>query len=203
VKPERVLIPLVAVVLAVFGTSRVMESVAPATPHAASASDSDGGGGDGEGDGKGGHKKERKRETHTFFSAAGMRDLIALIRKEGGPEGRVSLFRIQANDAQVFVKSSSTEGGMLVIERGPKVRFKGTSPVAPPGGFSLGKLDVHAPQRIGDGIARLSNATLADVDYMVFLINPVTGDGGWETFLATGDHTHFHADADGRHVTRP
>ena len=202
-KPERFLIPLLAVVLAAFGTSRVMESVDPGEPHAATASDSGDGDGD-HGDGKSaGKDKERKRETHSFFSPSGMRDLADLLRREGGPEARISLFRIQAGDAQVFVKKSSESGGLLVIERGPKVKFRTTSPVSPPGGFSLGKLDPRAPQRIGDAIARLSKATLADVDYMVFLINPITNEGSWETFLASGDHTHFHADAHGRHVTRP
>jgi hypothetical protein len=205
VKPERALVPLLAVVLAVFGTSRVMESVDPGAPRASASSDSDSGSGGG-GD-HGDRKKERgdhekSHETHSFFSPAGMRDLAGLIRREAGPEGRVSLFRVQAHDAQVFVKKGSG-GSMLVIERGPKVKFSGSSPAAPLGGFSLSALDPRAPERIGDAIARLSSSTIADVDYMVFLINPVTHEGSWEAFLTNGDHTHFHADAHGRHVTRP
>jgi hypothetical protein len=201
VKPERLLIPLVAIALAVFGTSRVMESIDPGKATADSkSSGGGGGGGDDQGDGDG--KDGGSRETHTFFSPAGMSDLKELIRKEGGPEARVGLFRIQASDAQVFLRSG--EGGkMLVIERGPKVRFSGTSPAATLSGFTLRKLDDRAPRRIGNGIARLSHASLADVDYMVFLVNPITGEGGWEAFLSTGDHTHFHADAHGRKVTRP
>ena len=201
-KPERALVPLLAVVLAVFGTSRVMESVDPGTPRASASSNS---GGDGEGDDHGdrkGGKRERTKETHSFFSPAGMRDLADLIRREAGPEARVSLFRVQAHDAQVFVKKGSG-GSMLVIERGPKIKFSGSSPAAPLSGFFLSALDPRAPERIGDAIARLSSSTIADVDYMVFLDNPVTHEGSWEAFLTNGDHTHFHADAHGRHVIRP
>jgi hypothetical protein len=204
VRPERALIPLAAVVLAVFGTSRVMESVDPGPLRASSFSDS---GGDGKGERRGdgdrkGETKERSRESHSFFSAAGMRELVDFIRSEGGAEVRVSLFRIQANQSQAFVRSGSGGGGMMVIDRGPTMKFRAESPTAVPGGFTLGKLDPRAPARIGDAIARLSDATLADVDYMVFLLNPVTGEGGWDAFLTNGEHTHFHADAHGRHVQR-
>lgn len=207
-RPERVLLPLLAVVLAVFGTSHVMESVDPgplrASGFSGSGNNGDSGGGNKKGGGKSkGDRKERSRESHSFFSPTGMRELVDLIRHEAGPEGRITLFRVQANQAQVFVKRSATSGGMLVIDRGPNVKFSTTSPASPPGGFSPRKIDPRAPERIGDAIARMSDASLSDVDYMVFLINPVTGEGSWESFLATGDHTHFHADAHGRGVTRP
>jgi hypothetical protein len=198
VRPERALIPLVAVALAIFGTSRVMEGVDPG-PAKASGDSSSSGGDRGSDHGDGG---KRSRETHSFFSPAGMRDLKELLAKEGGPEARISLFRVQENDAQVFLRKGNG-GGMLVLERGPKVKFRASSPAAVPGGFTLRQLDPRAPQRIGDAIARLSKASLADVDYMVFNTNPIDREGSWEVFLATGDHTHFHADAHGRNVTRP
>jgi hypothetical protein len=196
----RIVVPVAAVALAVFATSHVMESVDPGPPRA-SASSGSGGSGDGT-NGKGDREREKSHETHSFLSPAGMRDLAGLIRREAGPEGRISLFRVQSEQAQVFVKKGSG-GSLLVIERGPKVKFSGNSPAAPLGGFFLSALDPRAPQRIGDAIARVSSATIADVDYMVFLINPVTHEGSWEAFLTNGDHTHFHADAHGRHVTRP
>ena len=202
-KPERVLIPLVAVVVAVFATSRVMESVDPGPLRAQSTSGKGGGDhGDG-GNGRGDHHERRSHETYSFFSPAGMRQLTGLLRREGGPEGQITLFRVQAGEAQVFLKKGGGSGGLLVVERGAKVKFRTESPVSPPGGFGISKLDPRAPQRIGDAIARLSKASLADVDYMVFLINPIENVGSWEAFLSNADHTHFHADAHGRHVTRP
>jgi hypothetical protein len=208
VRPERLLIPLAAIVLAAFATTRLMVAIDPGEahptglPHDTAESLKDqvrkvtGGGGD-HGDGGG----RPSRETHSFFSRAGVRDLERLIAKEAGPESRVSLFRLQSDQAQVFTRAGSG-GKMLVIERGPKVKFSASTPVATPGGFSLRDLDPNAPGRILGGIARLSHASANDVDYMVFSTNPIDREGRWDAFL-TGTATHFAADAHGRHVTQP
>jgi hypothetical protein len=205
VKPERFLIPLAAIALAVFATSRLMVAIDPGEAHPTGitgvGSDTvDGkprkaGGGDRGGSGRGSH------ETHSFFSGAGMRDLQRLIRKEAGPEVRVSLFRLQSDQAQIFARAGSS-GKMLVVERGPRVRFSATTPVATPGGFSLRALDPNAPRRIVTAIARLSHQPASRVDYMVFSTNPVEPEGRWDAFLS-GGATHFAADAHGRDVTQP
>jgi hypothetical protein len=84
----------------------------------------------------------------------------------------------------------------------PRVKFRATTPVVTPGGFSLRTLDPDAPARIVAAIARLTHGSPRDVDYMVFSTNPIDRDGRWDAFL-TGGATHFAADAHGRHVTRP
>jgi hypothetical protein len=206
VRPERLLIPLAAIAVAVFATSRVMVAVDPGEAHptglphdtAKSLKDEVRGTLDRGGDHTGGG---RSRETHSFYSRAGIRDLQALVAKEAGPEARVSLFRLQSSQAQVFTGSGGG-GKMLVIERGPKVRFSASTPTGIPGGFGVRDLDPAAPRRILAAIARLSKASANDVDYMVYTISPIDRTGGWDAFL-TRTATHFHADAHGRHVTQP
>jgi hypothetical protein len=201
VRPERLLIPLAAIAVAVFATSRLMVAIDPGEAHPTGLSGDSrkalgrGGGG---GDTGGGDKS---RETHSFFSRAGVRDLQALVAKEAGPEARVSLFRLQASQAQVFTRTGGG-GKMLVIERGPKVRFSASTPAGVPGGFGIRSVDPSAPRRILAAITHLSNASAKDVDYMVYSLNPIDRTGGWDAFL-TRTATHFHADAHGRHVTRP
>lgn len=155
------------------------------------------------GDDHGDHKNP-SRETHSFFSRSAVRDLQRLIRKEAGPASPVSLFRLQSHAVQVFTRGARAGSGgkMLVIERGPRVKFSSSTPVATPGGFTLGALDPHAPGRILTAIARLSHAPVSRVDYMVFSVGLVDHQGRWDAFL-TGDATHFAADAQGRHVTQP
>lgn len=209
-KPERFLIPLAAIAIAIFATTRLMVAIDPGEAHPTGL------GGDtaksleeqvrkATGGGSGDRKtsKHRSRETHSFYSAKGVRDLQRLIRQAAGPESRISLFRLQSDQAQVFTRAAGGSGGkMLVVERGPRVKFSATTPVATPGGFTIGTLDPNAPGRILAGIARLSHAPASRVDYMVFSTNPVDREGRWDAFL-TGGATHFAADAHGRNVTRP
>jgi hypothetical protein len=209
VKPERVLLPLLAVALAVFGTSRLMESIDPGQVRASGLSEQTLERLDRErkrrvrqGERRGKREKRRASELHSLLSPAGMRELKTLIRREA-KRGDVTLFRVTANDAQVHVARPTGGGMLLVLERGPSVRFRTPTPVGIPGGFPLGDIDVYAPRRVGAGIARLSRATLADVDYMVYLVNPVTREGQWNAFLGDPAHTHFQADAHGRGVTSP
>jgi hypothetical protein len=210
VNPTRLAIPALAVALSVFGTSRLMAGIDPIRASAAADKVRTPGrepaaGGHGE-RAKGGDRGQRTtdREPRSFLSPPGMRQLRALLQSEAGRGGRVTLFRVQSDAAQVQVARGDRAGGtLLTIERGPSVRFRISTPVAAPGGFAPEELDAEAPQRIGTAIARLSDATLADVDYMVFLVSPIDRSGGWEAFLANADHTHFHADAHGRNVTRP
>ncbi|HKP89174.1 MAG TPA: hypothetical protein VJT75_04290 [Thermoleophilaceae bacterium] len=208
-KPERLLIPLAAIAVAIFATSRLMVAIDPGEAHptglggdtaksAEKAIRKATGGGDGNGDGGG---KGGSRESHSFFSRAGMRDLQRLVTEEAGPEARVSLFRIQASQAQVFTRSGSG-GKMLVLERGPKVKFSASTPAGIPGGFGIRSVDTSAPSRILVAIARLSDASANDVDYMVYLVSPIDRTGRWDAFLKRGA-THFAADAHGRHVTQP
>jgi hypothetical protein len=205
VKPERLLIPLVAIAVAVFATSRLMVAIDPGEAHPtglphdtaeslkdevrrAIGSDRKGGG-------------NRSRETYSFYSPSGMRQLRRLIEREGGRDGRIPIFRIQSDQAQVQV-ARGRGGKLLVIDRGPTVKFSTSTPVASPYGFRLSQLDVQAPRRILTAVARLSKASAKDVDYMVCTLNPIDGTVAWDAFL-TVTATHFHADAHGRHVTRP
>jgi hypothetical protein len=206
VKPERLLIPLAAIAIAVFATSRLMVAIDPGEAHPTGLSGETAnslkeevrratGGGDGKEGGR------SSRESHSFFSRAGMRDLQRLVTKEAGPEARVSLFRLQASEAQVFTRSGGG-GKMLVIERGPKVRFSASTPAGVPGGFGIRSVDPGAPRRILVAMARLSDASANEVDYMVYSVSPIDKEGRWDAFLKRGA-THFAADAHGRHVTRP
>jgi hypothetical protein len=203
----RFIVPLAAVVLAIFGTSRVMESidsgpvgVSGSTGLSIGSGDSNGGDEDG-GDEDGGDGRQKgdgdSRERRSFFTPSGMRALVDLLDDQGE---RVTLFRLQADAAQVQMARRGGGGAMVVVEPGPDIRFRTETPVAVPGGFEARELDPRAPQRIRSAIREHSRAP---IDYMVFLVNPVTRESGWEAFLANGDHTHFHADADGRNVTRP
>ena len=206
-KPERLLIPLAAIAIAVFATSRLMVAIDPGEAHptgltGAYSDTADGKPRKEKGDDHGDRKKA-SHETHSFFSSSGVRELQRLIRKEAGPESRVSLFRLQSDAAQVFTRAAGGSGGkMLVIERGPRVKFSASTPVAAPGGFTLGALDPNAPGRILGAIAELSHAPASRVDYMVFSVNPIDREGRWDAFLTAGA-THFAADAHGRHVTQP
>jgi hypothetical protein len=206
VRPERFVVPLAAIVLSVLGTSRLIEAIDPGADRAS---------GQGPsiaaderrsepGSSKRGEKRRRRaRRPSSFLTPAGMRQLKALLASEAGAGGRVTLFRVQAGAAQVHFARRGGGGGLLVIEKGPRVRFRASTPVAVPGGFRLRDLDPYAPSRVGSEIARLSSASLADVDYMVFFFGLAGQGGGWEAFLANAEHTHFHADAHGRNVTRP
>ena len=207
-RPERFLLPLAAIAIAVFATSRLMVAIDPGEAHPTGLSGETAKGfkdqvrratGGGDDDDEGGD--ERSRETHSFFSRAGVRDLQRLVIEEAGPEARVSIFRLQSREAQVFTKSGGG-GRMLVIERGPRVRFSASTPTAVPGGFGIRSVDPDAPARILTAIARLSDASAGDVDYMVYSVSPIDGTGRWDAFLTRGA-THFAADAHGRHVTRP
>jgi hypothetical protein len=204
VKPERLLIPLAAIAIAVFATSRLMVAIDPGEAHPTGITGAYSDTVDGKPRKAGGDQKERERstlESHSFFSRAGMRDLQRLVIKEAGPEARVSLFRLQASEAQVFTRSGGG-GKMLVVERGPKVRFSASTPAGVPGGFGIRSVDPGAPTRILGAIARLSDASANDVDYMVYSVSPIDRTGRWDAFLKRGA-THFAADAHGRHVTRP
>jgi hypothetical protein len=211
VRPERFLIPLAAIALAVFATSRLMVAIDPgeSRPTGLSGETAESlkdevrritGGEDG-GRRRDGDRGQRSRETHSFFSRAGIRDLQRLVAEEAGPEARVSIFRIQASDATVFARSGRG-GKMLVIERGPKVKFSASSPTGVPGGFGIRTVDPDAPRRILVAIARLANASANDVDYMVYSVSPIDGTGRWGAFLK-GTGTHFAADAHGRQVRQP
>jgi hypothetical protein len=211
VRPERFVVPLAAIVLAVFGTSRLIEAIDPGADRASGEGRSvaaderppEPGSSDRRGERKRGAKPRRHRSS-SFLAPTGMRQLKALLASEAGSGGRVTLFRVQADAAQVHVaRRGGGGGGLLVIEKGPRVRFRASTPVAVPGGFSLSELDPYAPSRIGSAIARLSSASLADVDYMVFVSGLAGNPSSWEAFLANAEHTHFHADAHGRDVTRP
>jgi hypothetical protein len=207
VTSARFLVPLAAIVLAVFGTSRLMESIDSGPVGVTGGTGlSVGGGGDGSngggdgGDGEGGDRERGdggSRERRSFFTPSGMRSLIDLLEDQGE---RVTLFRVQENAAQVQMARRGGGGAMVVVEPGPNVRFRAETPVAVPGGFEARDLDPRAPSRIRSAIRERSRSP---IDYMVFLVNPVTGEGAWDAFLRNGDHTHFHADADGRNVTRP
>jgi hypothetical protein len=201
VKPERALLPLAAIVLAVFATTRLMASIDPGEAHPTGlgvAADQLG-----TGDAKAGKRGGGgpSRETHSFYSPSGMRQLRALIRREGGPNALVPLFRVTPDQAQVQLAKGGG-GRLLVIERGPKVKFSVSTPVAAPGGFRLRELDTGAPKRILAAVRRLSEASANDVDYMVFTVSPIDRTGGWDAFAARPP-AHFHTDAHGRHVTRP
>jgi hypothetical protein len=207
VRPERFLLPLAAIALAVFATSRLMVAIDPGEAHptaitgAHSDNPSDSGGKAGRK--PGGRKRHRKQPGggHSFYSPAGVRSLQRLIRKEAGPAAVVSLFRLQAEEAQIFTRTGNG-GRMLVVERGPRVRFQATTPIGTPGGFDPSFLDVNAPRRILAAIARIAHVSERNVDYMVFSTNPVDRGGRWDAFL-TGGATHFAADSHGRRVTRP
>jgi hypothetical protein len=213
VKPERLLIPLAAIAIAVFATSRLMVAIDPGESHPTGLSGetaesfkdelrkvTGGGGGGGGGRSEGGGGKS-SRESHSFFSGAGVRDLQRLVTAEAGPEARVSIFRLQASQAQVFTRSGGG-GKMLVIERGPKVKFSASTPTGVPGGFGIRSVDPSAPKRILVAIARLSSASANDVDYMVYSVSPIDETGRWDAFMTRGG-THFAADAHGHHVTQP
>jgi hypothetical protein len=195
VRPERLLIPLAAIAIAVFATSRLMVAIDPGEAHPTGLPHASAIGTGREGGTKG------SRETYSFYSPSGMRQLRKLILTEAGTEARVSLFRLQASQAQVFTRAGRG-GKMLVIERGPRVRFSASTPTGVPGGFGVRDLDPRAPGRILAAIARLSDASAKDVDYMVYSVSPVDGTGRWDAFLTRGA-THFAADAHGRQVTRP
>jgi hypothetical protein len=210
VRPERFLIPLAAIAIAVFATSRLMVAIDPGESHPTGLSGetaesfkdqvrrvTGGGGGDGDREKRG----QGSRETHSFYSAAGVRDLQDLVTEEAGPEARVSLFRLAADQASVFTRSGRG-GKMLVIERGPRLKFSASTPTGVPGGFGIRSLDPSAPGRVLTAIARLSGRSAKDVDYMVYSVSPIDGTGRWNAFLA-GSGTHFAADAHGRHVTQP
>jgi hypothetical protein len=207
VRPERFLVPLAAIAIAVFATSRLMVAIDPGEAHPTGLTGAYSDTADGK-PAKAKHRehgagKHRSRETHSFYSAKGVRDLQRLIRQAAGPESRISLFRLQSDAAQVFTRAAGGSGGkMLVIERGPRVKFSASTAVATPGGFTLGALDPKAPARILAAIARLSHAPPSGVDYMVFSTNPIDREGRWDAFL-TGGATHFAADAHGRRVTQP
>jgi hypothetical protein len=195
VRSERLLIPLAAIAIAVFATSRLMVAIDPGEAHPTGLPHASAIGADREGGTKG------SRETYSFYSPSGMRQLRKLILTEAGPEARVSLFRLQASQAQVFTRAGRG-GKMLVIERGPRVRFSASTPTGVPGGFGVRDLDPRAPGRILAAIARLSDASAKDVDYMVYSVSPIDATGRWDAFLTRGA-THFAADAHGRQVTRP
>jgi hypothetical protein len=208
VRPERFLVPLAAIAIAVYATSRLMVAIDPGEAHPTGLSDETATGLKGEvrralgGGGKdGGGERRSGRKNHSFFSAAGMRELKGLIGKEAGRGGTIGLFRLQADEAQVFTRTGHG-GRMLVVERGPRVRFRATTPIATPGGFALGALDPDAPRRIVAAIVRRTHGTERDIDYMVFSTSPIDRRGRWDAFL-TGGATHFAADAHGRHVTQP
>ena len=208
-KSERFLIPLAAIAIAVFATSRLMVAIDPGEAHPTGLTGAYSDTVDGKPPkerGAGDRDRETKasHETHSFFSSSGVRDLQQLIRKEAGAESRVSLFRLQSDAAQVFTRSAggSSGGKMLVIERGPRVKFSSNTPGAAPGGFTLGTLDPRAPARILGAISELAHAPASRVDYMVFSVGLVDHQGRWDAFLK-GDATHFAADAHGRHVTQP
>lgn len=204
-KPERLLIPLAAIAIAVFATSRLMVSIDPGEAHptgpTGAYSDTV--------DGKprkahgGGRKRKRRssRETYSFFSPSGMRQLRRLILDKGGAEARLPIFRIASDQAQVQI-ARGRGGRLLVIDRGPQVKFSTATPIASPFGVRVTQLDVNAPERILTAIARLSGAPAKDVDYMVFTLSPIDRTGSWDAFLVASAR-HFHADANGRHVTQP
>lgn len=212
-KPERFLIPLAAIAIAVFATSRLMVAIDPGEAHPTGLSGETaesfknelrkvtGGGGGGGSRGGDGDDGKGSRETHSFFSGAGVRDLQRLVTEEAGPEARVSIFRLQASQAQVFTRSARG-GKMLVIERGPRIKFSASTPTGVPGGFGIRSVDPSAPRRILAAIPQLSNASANDVDYMVYSVSPIDGTGRWNAFLKR-DATHFAADAHGNHVTQP
>jgi hypothetical protein len=206
VKPERFLIPLAAIAIAVFATSRLMVAIDPGEAHPTGITGAYSDTADGKprrsndgGKDHGGNKSSR--ETHSFFSRTGMRELQDFVAKEAGPEARVSLFRIQADQAQVFTRTGNG-GKMMVIERGPRVKFSASTPTGVPGGFGIRSVDPDAPRRIVAAIGGLSDASAKDVDYMVYTVSPIDGEGRWDAFLTKGA-THFAADAHGRHVTQP
>ena len=204
-KPERLLVPLAAIAVAVFGTSRLMVAIDPGEAHPTGlphdTAESLKGevrraiGGDRRGGGRG------SRETYSFYSPTGMRQLRKLIQAEGGYEGRIPIFRIQSDQAQVQV-ARGRHGRVLVVDRGPSVKFSVSTSVAISNGFRLSQLDVQAPRRILTAIARASDASPKDVTYMVFSTNPIDRAGRWDAFV-TESAMHFAADAHGRHVTRP
>ena len=198
-KPERALLPLAAIVLAVFATTRLMASIDPGEAHPTGLGPARSDTADGKHRKRGG--EGQRGETDSFYSPSGMHRLRSLIRREGGPEALVPLFRITPDQAQVQLAKGGG-GRLLVIERGPKVQYAVSTPVAAPGGFRLGQLDTGAPKRILAAVRRLSEASANDVDYMVFTVSPIDRTGGWDAF-ATRPPAHFHADAHGRHVTRP
>jgi hypothetical protein len=224
VKPERLLVPLAAIAIAVFATSRLMVAIDPGEAHPTGLtkktigdlqSELRNAGKPGAAErlrrelerGAGAGMRERdgtpRGETYSFYSPKGMRQLKSLMEAEGGRGGRVALFRIQSSQAQIQVGRGGRQGGaILVVDRGPSVRFRTPTPVLGAGGFSPAGLDPRAPGRIGRAIARQSEASPADVDYMVFFVNPIDHEGSWDAFL-TRTATHFHADAHGRHVTQP
>jgi hypothetical protein len=224
VTAARILIPLAAVALAVFATSRLMSAIDPGSvghPTGLARDTVRGLLGDSDAGylkidpGKAGRALRREaeregsgkppaaaRETVSFFSRSGMRRLKSLLEAAAGRGGRASFLRLTADQAQVTVaRAGRSTGEHLVIERGPSVRFRTPSPIIAPGSFSPREIDAAAPHRIGLTLARRSDATVADIDYMVFSLDPIEHRGGWEIFLArTG--THLHADEHGRGLVR-
>jgi len=129
------------------------------------------------------------RERPSLLSATGTAEALTKIR--AGADGRKAMtLRIDPDRVTAIVKGrvlTYSKDGRLQDLPGPP-----TTPVS----FDLGDVEASAPSRIDQAI----RAKRKQVEYVVYVVNPVTEDVGWT--IVTKDGKNYSADPSGRRLCR-
>jgi hypothetical protein len=131
-------------------------------------------------------REEEPRERPSLLSERGTSAALRELRSAA--KGKAITLRVDRERITVVA-----EGNVLIYDSEGKLQ-KLPGPPSVPIGFSLDDVDPRAPARI-DGALREKGERL---DYLAFVINPVTDEGRWSVFAKGGKS--YSADASGRNL---
>jgi hypothetical protein len=183
----RALVPLLVIVVAAFGSIRLMDSVGPDI--AGSGSSSTGTPAPIDASSKG-----------SLVKAANFAKVLVAIRKDFGSEAKVVNLRMEPARVDVQVPQG-TRAVLVQYDSNGDQRFRteiGSDLSKNPNAASITRIPANAPQRIMKKIAKKTGQPVDDLSYMVIT---TFGDGvGWYVSLKKGEQTTWRAELDGSKV---
>jgi hypothetical protein len=201
VTAPRLIVPILAAALGVFGGYALMHKVGPkvggGTKDSAGISVDD----------SGGPPPERKAsDPKSMLLPSELAKGLAVVRREGGGPGtKVTNFRLAPGRINTEIDADGKTLDLYIIPGG-KLYSRDVSPIPPnrlvlQQALPVSKISTTGPAKMVRTLHRRSGISPDDVNYLVATVDPITHKGTWNLYL-TNSSDYYRAAMNGAHPQR-
>jgi hypothetical protein len=199
----RIIVPLLAAAVGVWGGYSLMHAVAPGAKTDATRTDS--AGVPVQQTPSGPPPERNGGDAKSMLRPEQMRRALAIMRREGGgPGARLSYIRLAPGRINTDVVGDGKHINLYLAPDG-QVYFRSESSggaSSPDDDIRVGKIPAGAPWRIVRHLRESAGITPDDIDYMVIQVEPISGKTEWLVYLKGVNRSYYRAALNGSHPTR-